>query len=84
MTTEFNIGDEAWFGYPNPTKGIVTGITINEKGVLYSFNGNGSGWKTVGKTENDAQLRGAKADLEVHERYIEMLKKEIAELEKKQ
>lgn len=81
MTTEFNIGDEVWFGYPTPTKGVVTGIEITASNVWYRIN-HKSSWENVGRTKDEALLKGLKSDLESHERYIAKLKQEIAELEK--
>lgn len=82
MTTEFNIGDEVWFGYPEPQPGVIAQIRIFSNSILYYMQGQKSGWKVVGKDREEALLKGLKSDLESHERYIAKLKQEIAELEK--
>jgi hypothetical protein len=82
MTTEFNIGDEVWYGYPEPQPGVITQIRIFSSSTLYYMQGQKSGWKVVGKDYEEALLKGLKSDLESHERYIAKLKQEIAELEK--
>lgn len=79
MTTEFDIGDEVWYGYPEPKKGKITEIYITSAKVLYQID-NKSIWETVGKNEKEARIRGIKEDLATHERYIEKLKKELEEL----
>lgn len=81
MTTEFNIGDKVWYGYPEPTKGKITKIEITASGVWYIIN-HKSAWENVGKSRIEAALKGLKSDLKSHERYIAQLKQEIAELEK--
>ena len=83
MTTEFNIGDKVWYGYPEPQPGVIAQIRTFSSGTLYYMQGQKSGWKVVGKTKKEALLKGLKSDLKSHERYIEKLKKEIDELEKK-
>lgn len=82
MTTEFDIGDEVWYGYPEPKKGKITQITISADGILYSINR--ATWRTgyVAKSEKEARIRGIKSDLETHKRYIATLEKELEELEK--
>ena len=84
MTTEFDIGDEVWYGYPVPHKGIVSEIIITRSCVQYGLDGKRNNyWEIVGKTEKETRIRGIKSDLESHERYIEKLKKELEELEKR-
>lgn len=82
MKTEFNIGDEVWYGYPEPEKGKITQITISANGIFYSING--ANWRTgyVAKSEKEARIKGIKSDLETHKRYIAKLEKELEELEK--
>ena len=82
MTTEFNIGDEVWYGYPEPQPGVIASIRIFKTSVLYYMSAHKYGCKIVGKDRNEALLRGLRDDLESHERYIAKLKQEIAELEK--
>jgi hypothetical protein len=83
MTTEFNIGDEVWYGYPDPQPGVIAQIRIFSSSTLYYMQGQKSGWKVVGKDYEEALLKGLKSDLESHERYIYKLKQEIKELEKR-
>lgn len=80
MTTEFDIGDDVWYGYPEPRKGNITRIYITASGVSYEIN-NSSEWQIVGKNEKEARIRALKEDLASHERYIAKLKKELEELE---
>lgn len=80
MTTEFDIGDEVWYGYPEPRKGNITRIYITASGVSYEIN-NSSEWQIVGKTAKEAKRRAIEADLASHERYIAKLKKDLEELE---
>jgi hypothetical protein len=81
MTTEFNIGDKVWYGYPEPQPGVIDQIIISSNSILYYMQGEKSGWKDVAKTRKEAALKGLKSDLESHERYIAKLKQEIEELE---
>ena len=81
MTTEFNIGDKVWYGYPEPQPGVIDQIVISSHSILYYMRGEDSGWKDVAKTRKEAALKGLKSDLESHERYIAKLKQEIEELE---
>lgn len=81
MTTEFNIGDEVWYGYPNPEKGVIKEIKISESGIWYVISGSPGVWSLVSTNSDEALLKGLKSDLESHERYIAKLKLEIAELE---
>lgn len=83
MTIEFNIGDEVYYGYPEPVAGVIAQIRITEDGVAYCMQGKTAFWKAVGKNKDEAMLRSLKADLDTHIRYIEQLKKEIQELERK-
>lgn len=83
MTTEFNIGDEVFYGYPDPVKGVISRIQISAKGVSYCMQGKTSFWSDVGATKDEAMLRSLKSDLKTHFQYIEKLKKEITDLESK-
>ena len=81
MTTEFNIGDEVWYGYPDPVKGKIVKISIMECGVFYNIGKHDWGEENIGKTEKEARIKGIKSDLETHKRYIAKLEKELEELE---
>lgn len=81
MNTEFDIGNEVWYGYPNPVKGTVTRIIITNDGVHYEINKSNL-WETVGRNAKEARIKGIKSDLATHKRYIAKLEKELEELEK--
>lgn len=81
MTTEFDIGDEVWYGYPEQEKGTVTRIIIDEKGVQYEVNKKDF-WEIVGISAKDAKIRIIKSELAYYKSRIEKLKKELEELEK--
>lgn len=87
MTTEFNIGDEVWYGaYPDGARhnGKITKILVDENGVRYMITGSKEKHERVYKTEKDTVIASLKHDIKCHLDYVEWLKQQLKIWQEKQ
>lgn len=85
MTTEFDIGDEVWYGaYPDGARhtGKVRQIIVDKDGIKYLITKSNEKHKHIFRTEKELCIDSLKRDISTHLDYVEWLKKQIEKWEK--